>query len=211
MKRVMLGILLLFICQFSSAQEGKWAIGPHLTFSVPQAEFANVSSLGEGIGGKLFYRFESMPVLEARLDIIYLSYGEKRNRQSLAIGYFPVTIRNESFQFTAGPQLVTNIGRFRPYFAPMGGLYVYRSVMSSPELYYYYGIPASETTESYTNWGWNLSAGLMFDLTIGAHIDLGFKYQRITNAVENQIGETKITSDAEDFIITLGAVFFLND
>ncbi len=211
MKKTILVLFLAIVFQFSYAQEGRWAIGPHLTFSVPQAEFANVSALGEGIGGKLFYRFPPLSFLEARLDITYLSYGEKRNRQSFAIGYFPITVRNESFQFTLGPQFVTNIGRFRPYLAPMGGLFVYRSVMSSPELYYYYGIPASETSESYTNWGWNVSTGLMFDLTIGAHLDLGFKYQRIANAVENQVGESKITSDAEDFIITLGVVFFLKD
>jgi len=198
------------------AQDSKWAIGPHLVFSFPQEEFANVSRTGEGLGGKLLYRFPGFVSVVPRLDVGFLSYGEKRNEERIQrSGYFIVTTRNESFQVTLGPQFSQRIGRVTPYFAPMGGLYVYRTVVSIPDLYYYYGIPAAETTDSLTRLGWNINGGIMIDIGLGPHIDIGFKYQTIPNAVETETeveGESvRIKSDATDFIVSIGVVFYLKN
>lgn len=213
-KYIFLFCLFFWGISVASAQEkdADWILGAHLIVSLPQSDFANLSKTGEGIGGKVLYRFDPIPNVSPRLDISYISYGEKRNsRADYAGSPFLVETRNESFQMTVGPQFYTRLGRFTPYFAPMGGLYVYRTVVSIPEFYYYYGYPASETTSSLTRWGYNLNAGLSFDLTIGAHLDLSVKYQKITEAVETQNEfEQTIKSDATDISIHFGVVFYLS-
>ncbi len=211
-------IILLFvfssmICFAQEEEEGywqsNWALGPHLVISFPQEEFANVSKTGEGIGGKVLYRLENTPFLNPRLDFTYLSYGEQKQDQTFSAGYYLVQTRNESFQLTVGPQFSTKIGRFTPYLAPMGGLYIYRTVVSVPELYYYYGIPAAETTHSLTRLGWNVNAGVMFDVGLGPLIDFSLRYQTINGAVKTTVNDVTIKSDARDFNVSIGVVFFL--
>jgi hypothetical protein len=94
-----------------------------------------------------------------------------------------------------------------------------------PDLYYYYGIPASETTESYTKLGWNIGAGTYVDLGIGIHIDIQLKYQNITNGIDSEskvpvfddngvqidTRTIKLQGDARDFVIGVGVIFFLKD
>lgn len=208
-------LVVLFSAVICFAQEEEdywqsdWALGPHLVVSFPQDEFANVSKTGEGIGGKLLYRLENTPFLNPRLDFTYLSYGEQKNNQTFSAGYFLVQTRNESFQLTLGPQFSTKIGRFTPYLAPMGGVFIYRTVVSSPDLYYYYGIPAAETTSSLTKLGWNVNAGVMFDIGLGPLIDFSLRYQTINGAVKTKVNDVTITSDARDFNVSIGVVFFL--
>jgi hypothetical protein len=115
--------ILIFLNNGYTQQDEKWAIGPHLVISFPQSDFANLSKTGEGLGGKLLYRFPETPFFSPRFDLVYLSYGEKRKTETYSAGYFLVTTRNESFQLTIGPQFSYRMGRFTPYIAPMGGLY----------------------------------------------------------------------------------------
>ncbi len=214
MKKIII-LLFLFSAMVCFAQEDEelwqsnWALGPHLVISFPQEEFANVSKTGEGIGGKLLYRLENTPFLNPRLDFTYLSYGEQKKDQTFTAGYFLVQTRNESFQLTLGPQFSTKIGRFTPYIAPMGGLYIYRTVVSIPDLYYYYGVPAAETTSSLTRFGWNVNAGVMFDVGLGPLIDFSLRYQTINGAVKTKVNDVTIKSDARDFNVSIGVVFFL--
>lgn len=213
MKKI-ITFLFLFSSIYCFAQEddywqSNWALGPHLVISFPQDEFANVSKTGEGIGGKLLYKLENISFLNPRLDFTYLSYGEKKNSQPFTSGYFLVQTRNESFQLTLGPQFSTKIGRFTPYIAPMGGLYIYRTVVSIPQLAYYYGIPAAETTESLTRFGWNINAGVMFDVGLGPLIDFSLRYQTINGAVKTKVNNVTTTRDAKDFNVSIGVVFFL--
>lgn len=205
--RVML--LLLLVSVISSAQTSPWAAGAHFIVSLPQSDFANLSKDGEGIGGKLFYRPGMSRFFALRSDLNYISYGEKRNSMQASMGYFLVQVRNESFQLTVGPQLSLPIGRFTVYAAPMAGIYNYRTVASVPELYYYYGYPAAETTTSLTRWGWNVNAGLLIDIGIGPHIDIGAKYQKIAKAVKTEINDIKVEKDATDICICIGVTFFL--
>jgi hypothetical protein len=187
-----------------------WAIGPHLVISFPQSDFANLSKTGEGIGGKLLYRPENMPFINLRADLAYISYGEKRKSETASSGgYFLVTTRNESFQLTAGPQLVFKGNVFIPYCAALLGIYNYSTVVSIPEYYYYYGYPVAETTSSLTRFGWNVNAGVMLDVGLGPLIDLSVKYQKIINAVKTRQGNETITNDADDINISIGVVFFL--
>ena len=193
------------------AQEGNWAVGPHLMFSLPQGDFDEVSQHGEGIGGKLLYKMgESLPFLNWRLDLSYLSYGEKRN-SGLSV-YDIITTRNESFQLTLGPQVSRRIGRFTAYMAALGGIYNYRTVASLDSYYYsYYSYPYTETTESVTKLGWNVNGGFLLDIGLGPHIDVNVKYQTIPGAVKSTFDGNTTESDAEDLAISVGVVFFLNN
>lgn len=198
-------VLVLTMISWAGAQSGNWGVGPHLTVSLPQSGFDNLSKDGEGIGGKFFYRFNN-PFVSLRADLAYISYGERRNSEFVSYGYALITRRNESFQLTLGPQVTLRQGMVTAYAAALGGLYNYHTVVTLDSYYSYY--PYSETTNSQTKWGWNLGGGLLFDLGIGPHLDLGFKYQRILNA-ETELEEKTIKQDATDYCITLGVVFFL--
>ena len=217
-------VIFVFLISLSSLSakeywESNWAVGPHLVISFPQDEFANVSKTGEGIGAKLLYKLESVPYLVPRLDFSYISYGEKRGDLNSFSYYTTVQTRNEAFQLVMGPQVQRKMGRLMPYIAAMGGLYNYRSVTTVTDVYSYYdpygGYGYADTKFSLTKFGWNINGGLKFDVNLGPFIDLNFKYQTIQDGVKNEIeidGEriTRI-SDAKDFTITLGVVFFLNN
>ena len=190
------------------AQDRKWAIGPHLMFSIPQGKFNDVSNTGEGLGGKVLKRISSLNSISARLDISYLSYGDKRS--SDIFGYL-VTTRNESFQLTVGPQLNVNSGIIGFYLAPMGGVFNYRIVTSDEFASYYYGYPVTRTESSRTKLGWNISGGVTADIGLGPLIDVGFKYQSINNAVTVKTEENSYKTDAKDFVVTVGVIFNLKN
>jgi len=189
-------------------QESNWAIGPHLIFSFPQSEFANVSKTGEGLGGKVTYRLPFARALSLRSDLVYLSYAERKDDIFYMDYYTVAQTRNESFQFTLGLQASERIGSFTPYLAWMNGLYNYRSVVSFQDSYYY-GYGYADTKESQTKWGWNANAGLLWDIGIGPHIDLNFRYQTIWGTMKNKVENTS-ERHPKDLSVTLGVVFFLN-
>ncbi len=203
--KLMIILIMNCLVGLAAAQTGNWGLGPHLFVSLPQSGFDNLSRDGEGIGVKAFYRFNN-DYLSLRGDFAYLSYGERREAQMVNIGYGLITRRNESFQFTLGPQGTIRSGRMTLYAAGMAGIYNYRTVVTYEDYYSYY--PYSDTSSSQTKWGWNGSAGLLIDLGIGPHMDLGFKYQRILD-VKTSTGNGSYQQDASDYAITLGVVFFV--
>ncbi|MBN2412739.1 hypothetical protein JXQ31_13710 [candidate division KSB1 bacterium] len=189
-----------------------WAIGPHMTISFPQSQFANYSKTGEGLGAKILYRLEAVPFITPRFDITYLSFGEKRTTIPGSYSlYNIISTRHESFQLTVGTQLSQKIGRFTLYAEPMGGLFNFRTIVTIDDdyYYYYYGTPYSETKDSRTKLGWGVNGGLMFDLGLGPHIDLQLNYQTIPNVVKTIVEDKTIYNDAKDFSVSVGVVFFL--
>ncbi|NLP11718.1 outer membrane beta-barrel protein [bacterium] len=202
--------IFIFGASQAFAEETPWAAGAHFVLSLPQSDFANLSKDGEGLGGKVLYRPNLSRHFALRADLAYISYGEKRKSMTdVSYGYYLMQIRNESFQMTLGPQLSLPLGPITAYGAPMGGLYVYRTVVSIPALYYYYGWPAAETTSSLTRWGWNVNGGLLIDVGIGPVFDLQFKYQKIAKAVQSKIEDVTTESDATDFYLGVGVLFYL--
>ncbi|HOT97599.1 MAG TPA: outer membrane beta-barrel protein [bacterium] len=211
MRKPAVVVATLVLCWMTAvtAQTESWGLGAHLLVSLPQKGFDNLSKDGEGIGGKAFYRLS--PFLALRSDLGYLSYGERRNSEWSSGGYYFVTRRNESFQFTMGPQLTRRIGRVTPYAAVLGGFYYYHTVTSYEDYYsYYYDYyPYTNSSNGQSKWGWNLSTGVLIDLGIGVHLDFGYKLQNIHNA-ETTLKNITTKQTGVDYIITLGAVFFRN-
>ncbi|MBN2357625.1 hypothetical protein JXO59_16035 [candidate division KSB1 bacterium] len=198
-------IFTLLLVSLIFAQQRNWGVGPHLFVSLPQTGFENFSKDGEGIGAKLFYRFNN-PYLSLRADFAYISYGERRESEFIYNYYSLVTRRIESMQFYVGPQFTFRMGRLTAYLASMGGWYHYHTVETVEDYYSYY--PYSETTDSQNKWGYNIGGGILIDLGLGPHLDFGVKYQTILNA-ESYVNGNKVEKDATDFCITLGVVFFL--
>ncbi len=209
MSRFLTLFFVFILFSFVQAQDGRWAVGPHAVVSFPQSELKTISKTGEGLGVKVLYRLYNTDILQPRLDIVYISYGERRYSD---YNYgATLTTRNESFQFTAGPQINQKKGRFTLYLAPMGGLYIYRTVDSNPELYYYTGYAVSRTRASSTKFGYTITAGTLVDIGLGPHIDISFKYQKIPGAVKTENDGQTFETDAEDINITIGVVFFLSE
>ena len=211
--------LLCFIAGSAFAQKvwnTNWAVGPHLSMSFPQSDFADITKTGEGLGAKVFYRIESVPYFLPRLDFTYLSFGEKRSSlfEGYASYYDYITTRTESFQLLLGPQFATKFGRVSLYFAPMFGLFNFRTLETIPIYYdpYYqsYYSYYTETTHSLTRPGWAVNGGLYFDLGLGPVIDFELKYQNISNAVQHTVNDQQVKSDVADLGISLGVVFFIN-
>jgi hypothetical protein len=197
-------LVLVFGAARAQTRAEKWGVGGHLFISLPQQGFNHLSQDGEGIGGKLYYRFN--PYLALRSDLSYISYGERRESEMISYGYILVTRRNESFQLTLGPQLTWRKGVVTPYAAAMGGLYFYHGVVTVDDYYGYY-YPYTDSFGSQTKWGYNLGGGLLFDIGLGPQIDLGFKYQHIIDA-ETTINEVKVKQTGIDYCVTIGVVFF---
>jgi hypothetical protein len=203
--------LLLLMVLFSTAvfaDSWQWQVGPNISFAFPNKHFANVTTTGEGLGAKITYNLKQHPWINPRIDFVYLSYGEKRSSAGVDNGYgLLIETRNESFQLSAGLHIAKPEGRLRYYLAPLGGIFNYRAVTTVPELYYYYGYPVMNTHDSQYKWGARLQCGFLFDIGLGPLIDLGFTYQRIFNT-ETSINDQVIHSDAEDFMVTIGLMFF---
>ncbi len=202
-----ISVFLLFLTGLGAAQDWDWQVGPNLSFSFRNKDYANVNTLGEGLGAKIIYNWGGHPWLSPRLDFVYLSYGEDRNSPGGASSGFIVTTRNESFQLTVGAHLARPQGVFRYYLAPLAGIFNYRAVTTVPELYYYYGYPAMDTHDSQWKLGARVQGGFLFDVGLGPLIDIGFTYQRIFN-VETRIGDQVVRSDADDFMLTVGVMIF---
>lgn len=201
-------ILFVFVASLNVYAQGRWQIGPHFAFAFPNKDFANVTTVGEGLGAKVMYRLGNSSWLVPRLDIIYLSYGEKRS--STGGGSAPgllIETRNESFQFSGGFHIAKPDGGIRPYFAPMGGVFNYRAVVTLPELYYYYGYPAMDTRDSQWKWGTRLQGGFLFDIGLGPLLDISLTYQHIFD-VETKIDDKVFHSDAKDLMVNIGLMIF---
>jgi len=202
-------ILIILVLAISQSFGGELDGGLHFLVSVPLGDFADISKTGIGLGGKLLYQVESTPWLHIRGDLGYLSY---ESSQRLIPGYGTQSVRNEGFQLTIGPQVNSDINPFNVYIGAAFGFYYYQTVISYPDLAYYYGIPASDTKDSNACLGWNVGGGIMFDIGLGPLIDLGVKYSNIYNgAVYRQENKPTVKKNAQDIMITIGVVFSSKD
>lgn len=200
--------MVLILTATGLANDWRWQIGPNLSFSFRNRDYANVNATGEGLGAKIMYNWGGNTWINPRLDFVYLSYGEERSSAGSgnSAGLL-VETRNESFQVSAGMHIAKPSGGVRYYLSPLAGIFNYRAVTTLPELYYYYGYPAMDTHDIQWRWGARVQGGLLFDIGLGPLIDIGFTYQRIFN-VETRIEDRVIRNDAEDFMVTLGVMIF---
>ena len=207
MKKFLAITLLFLTATVGTAQDWSWQVGPNLSFAFRNKDYANVKTLGEGLGAKIVYNWGMHPWVSPRLDFVYLSYGEKRS--SAGDGGYGLILqtRNEAFQVTTGLHIAKPDGAIRFYMAPLAGIFNYRAVTTVPELYYYYGYQAIDTNESQWKWAARVQCGFLFDIGLGPLIDIGFTYQRIFD-VETRIDEKVYRGDAEDFMLTLGVMIF---
>jgi hypothetical protein len=60
-------------------------------------------------------------------------------------------------------------------------------------------------------WGWTINGGVLIDIGLGPHIDIGVKYQKISRAVEQVVEGERVKSDAEDINVSIGVLFFLSE
>lgn len=209
MKKIFLIGLFIFAVSFNTrADDWRWQVGPNLSFAFPSRDYANVETVGEGLGAKILYNWGPNEWISPRLDFVYLSYGEDRSSVGSGNGYgLLVETRNESFQLSLGFHVARPKGTLRYYLAPLGGVFNYRAVTTLPELYYYYGYPAMDTHDSQWKFGARVQGGFLFDIGLGPLIDVGFTYQRIFD-VETRIDDKVFRNDAEDLMITLGVMIF---
>jgi len=186
------------------ARPSRWAIGVHLLLSFPQSDSAHVAKSGEGLGGKVLFSFPKVPYVALRGDFGYLTFGETRTS---FYGYSIAQTRKEAFRGSFGPQFQINKKKLKAYLAPMIGLYNYRTVFSYQD-YYYYGYGYSDTKESNTRYGWNISAGVSVDINLGPWIDVGIQYHNRHSAIVKDGG---VVVPKGEISATVGVVFFLKN
>ena len=192
----------------SQVLAGEMNGGGGVLVSVPMGHFADVSKTGVGLGGKILYQFDNTPWLNIRTDLGYLSY-ESTQKPVIAGGYvYSQTTRSEGFHIAVGPQVTYGEGAIRAYAAATAGLYLYQTVISYPELAYYYGYVATETRDSNTCLGGTVGGGIMFDIGLGPLIDIGVRYGYIKNGAVEKIEDRKIKSNAQELTISIGVIFF---
>jgi len=184
--------------------------GIHLLISSPMGEMAEVSKTGMGLGGKFLAGFEMQPWFAIRGDIGYLSYDSKQYLVNFGGYAVYETVRREGFQLAIGPQLTYNKDSFKLYLSPMAGYYYFQTVISLPEVAYYYGYMASDTKDSYGVFGWTVGGGFMFDIGLGPWIDVGIKYNYLFDGARRKIENEVIKNDGSDLTISLGVVFYSN-
>ncbi|MBN1349334.1 hypothetical protein JXJ21_07990 [candidate division KSB1 bacterium] len=207
MKSITLSILILALAcarVFAGELDG----GGHVLVSIPLGTFADVTKTGVGLGGKISYQPESKPWFSIRGDLGYLSY-ESTQRPVLAGGYFVTeTIRSEGFHIGIGPQASLTKGAFKAYVGATAGLYYFQTVISYPELAYYYDYYLTDTRDSHGALGGKIGGGIMIDIGLGPWIDIGMNYGYIKNGALHTVNNRRIKKDAQEFSISIGVFFF---
>lgn len=206
-KRVVVNLLMALVLICSSTAMAGFAVGPNLFLSMPQEDFANVSGKGGGVGIKFLFSPPVMPGIGVRADLAFVVYGSETREDEVAGIPVDVETRNQSVQFTVGPQFQTPMGPVRFYAAPMAGVYNYSTEVEIE------GTDIGKTDFSTTKFGWNFVGGILvkiyssplgkFDLDI----DLMAKYHTIKDAVETEIDGHKETTDSNDITLHAGVLF----
>jgi hypothetical protein len=196
--------LLLFV---PSAAVADFGVGANLLLSLPQEDFANVSESGGGLDLKLLFSPPLMPVIAVRADVGFVVYGSERYRGQVSDIPVDVIQRNQSVQFTVGPQFQSPLGPVRVYAAPMAGVYNYSTRLELE------GTNISETQNSTTKFGWNINGGMLVRAyesplkRFKLDLNLEGKYHTIKKAIETEIEGVKTTSDANDISLHFGVLF----
>lgn len=206
-KRIALPVTLAALLLVPAAARAGFGVGGNLMLSLPQEDFANVSESGGGMGIKLLFSPPTVPAIAVRADLGFVIYGSENYRDQVAGIPVDVTVRNQSVQFTVGPQFQSPMGPLRVYAAPMAGVYNYSTRLELE------GTDIGETQNSTTKFGWNINGGMLvrvyqspihkFDLDI----NIEGKYHTIKEAIETEIDGVTTTSDANDISLHLGVLF----
>jgi hypothetical protein len=199
-----LSLLLVFSSTAAMAGIG---VGGSLLMSLPQEDFANVSEIGGGLGLKFLFSPTLAPAIAVRADAAFVVYGSENYREQVAGIPVDITVRNQSAQFTVGPQLQMPAGPVRFYVAPLAGVYNYNTRVEIE------GTDVGETQSSTTKFGWNISAGLLVRVyespikKLKLDVDLEGKYHTIKDAIETEIDGVVEKSDANDVSLMAGVLF----
>jgi len=206
-KRVLVAISAVVVLVFTTSALAGFAVGPNLFISLPQEDFANVSETGGGLGVKFLFSPPLLSTIAVRADFAVAFYGSETYSEEVAGFEVNVETRNESIQFTVGPQFQTPMGPVRLYGAPMAGVYNYRTVVELE------GTDMDRTESSTTKFGWSFGGGMLvkvFDNPTGKFnldIDLGAKYHTIKDAIETEIDGLVEKSNANDISLHAGVLF----
>lgn len=206
-KRVVMPLTVLFTLAFSSHSLAGFGLGANLLVSLPQEDFANVSETGGGFGAKFLFSPPLVPTIAVRSDFAVVLYGSETHTEEVAGFEMDVRTRNESIQFTVGPQFQSPVGPVRFYGSPMAGLYNYRTVVEIE------GTNKSRTESSTTKFGWNFSGGMLVKVfhhplrRFSLDIDLEGKYHTIKGAIETEIDGVVEKTDANDVTLHVGVLF----
>jgi hypothetical protein len=211
-KKMTLLLPAFFTLVFSSPVLAGFGAGGNLFLSLPQEDFANVSQNGGGLGIKFLFSPPLMPALAVRADLAFAIYGSETSEEEVADIAVDVETRNQSIQFTVGPQFQTPMEPVRFYAAPMVGVYNYSTEVEIPDTEY------GRTESSTTKFGWNINGGMLvgvYQSPIGKFkldIDMNVKYHTIKEAIETEIktesGPYKVLkTDANDISMHVGVLF----
>jgi len=196
-------VLLLVVPAISWAG---FSVGGNLLMSLPQEDFANVSEMGGGLGLKFLFSPPLAPAIAVRADLGFVVYGSENYRDQVAGIPVDVTVRNQSVQFTMGPQLQMPAGPIRFYVAPMAGVYNYSTRVEIE------GTDIGETQNSTTKFGWNISGGLLIRVyqspikKLKLDIDLEGRYHTIKKAIETEVDGAVEQTDANDVSLQAGVL-----
>jgi hypothetical protein len=206
-KRWMLSLAVLLVLSLPPAAMAGIGVGGSLLLSLPQEDFANVSEIGGGLGLKFLFSPPLAPVIAIRADAAFVVYGSENYREQVAGIPVDITVRNQSVQFTVGPQLQMPAGPIRFYIAPMAGVYNYSTRVEIE------GTDIGETQNSTTKFGWSISGGLLIRVyespikKMKLDIDLEGKYHTIKKAIETEVDGVVEQTDANDISLQVGVLF----
>ena len=188
-----------------------FGVGGNLFLSMPQEDFANVSENGGGLGAKFLFSPPLMPVFAVRADLAFVVYSSETSQEEVAGFAVDVETRNQSIQFTIGPQFQSPVGPLRLYGAPMVGVYNYSTEVEIPDTEY------GRTENSTTKFGWNVNGGMLIGVyqspmgKFNLDIDMNVKYHTIKKAIETEIrtetGDEVLKTDANDISMHIGVLF----
>lgn len=193
-----------------SAASAQWRVGADLVVAVPSGDFADVTETGTGLGLRGHYRVRSIPNVTLRADAAFITYQYKPYSGP---GYILET-RTQSIRLTIGPQISAYYRRTELYLSPKYGLYYF---YTHDDVYDVYGYWWGGTRNSNTEFGWNVSSGVVigiarmpkrnFDLAL--HV--GGSWHSVRDGFKTEIETDGDVIDAkwdvEEFCIHAGLVF----
>jgi hypothetical protein len=206
-KRLAIVLMPILVLTLPSGAWAGFSVGGNLLVSLPQEDFANTSESGGGLGIKLLFSPSLVPAIAVRADVGFVVYGSETYRDQVAGIPVDVTVRNQSIQFTVGPQFQSPMGPVRVYAAPMAGVYNYSTRLELE------GTDIGETQNSTTKFGWNINGGMLVRVyespikRFKLDLNLEGKYHTIKKAIETEIDGLTTTSDANDISLHFGVLF----
>ena len=216
MKRFLILVILLAVANMPQLVQAQWAISPQIVVSVPRNDFANVDQTGGGFSLKAVRTFGDGG-FGLRSDFAFITFGKKRTAlfDPFTAQLIPIEARNEGFRLTAGPEYRFGGRNLKFYAGSNGGIYFFRTNITSQfqDLSGQYRSISDSEGNNFAL-GWNLNAGLQYDIGLGPWLDLSFEYQTIYNLPESLADDADTEVEVKDitaneYTIKFGVIFFL--